>query len=182
MGKGSPALIGGSGLLVTTAVVLAISVIVGTTTTYGLVYIMSLVFAVAITIAEQWLLRQFLSNYTTGISYTYNAKTGLSKIQKEKIGTVAYTSSLWDLPSTAAQLITFATTYWTYYSNDSDNELTEEDSSYMYSIAAWSVAGVLLTYSVYSRIVTLEQCTLGIIGGTFIGAQGYNISKSIIQA
>lgn len=177
MAGNRPAFIGGSGLLVTTAVVLAISVLVGFQTDYGYVYLMTLVFAIAITIAEQWLLKNLLSGYTTGISYTYNSKSGLSRVEKEKIGSVGYIWTLWDFPSTAAQLSVFATTYWTSYDADDSNDA--RDSSDVYSLAAWCISGVLLTYSVFARIVTLEQCVLGIAGGTLLGTQAYRISKSI---
>jgi hypothetical protein len=178
MGVGGPAVIGGTGLLVLTFVILVISVIAGYLTDYGTTYLASAIFAIAITIAEQWVLQRLLGDKVGAIQYNYNSKSGVARIAQDKIGSTSYAPDIWDLPSFTAQMLSFVIAYWVPYTMDVGDPENEEKNDRI-NMAVWATMGVLLSYAVVTDVISIEQCVIGVLGGTILGINSFLLSKSI---
>ena len=177
-----PPVIGGTGLLYATYVSVGASALAAFSLAAPLAvpYTISLVAVAAITALEQRLLQSLIGGHVSTIMYSYNAQTGVSRLTRRAAGIAPSTRRMWDMPSASAQMLAFASAFWTAYLGDESNAVDEDDPPPVWHAQAlWAVLALVCIYAVTSHLVTLEQVTLGIAGGALLGAQLYNVAQSV---
>jgi len=175
-----PPVIGGTGLLYATYVSLGASALAAFSLAapFAVPYTISLVVVAAVTALEQRLLQSLIGGHVSTIMYSYNAQTGVSRLVRRAAGIAPSTRRMWDMPSASAQMLAFTTAFWTAYLGDDDNADTGEPPPLWHAQALWGILALVCIYAVTRHLATLEQVTLGIAGGSLLGAQLYNLAKS----
>lgn len=187
-GTYSPPAIGASGVLVATyagVIITGVAAYAVTDRTWAFAYILSTIAAIAATVGLQWILSLVLSGRTTSYTYSYDSKTGIQRIVESSVGVIPGTKSTWDMPSATAQLTSFAASYWTAYISmqhrqDEKNGDPEVSHPFWHTGVLWLMTYMMVMVTITYGYNTIEQSSLGIIGGGALGYLTFKLSKNAV--
>lgn len=87
---------------------------------------------------------------------------------------------VWELPSTVAQTVGMATTFWSLYIIASEgNGVSQASDGRLLTLGLWIFASVVISYSVVQRYTSGIQGVLGVSIGSLLGYGWYELFTAI---